>query len=155
MLPTAVREACPRQVGASGCVAQLCGCSQPAVSAPALEEGSTALLPSSAFSRAHAREGSLSTPFPPKSKPSPATASCQKTRLFKATVPFQASPRPLAAPAQQAGCWPHLRFQFFHLCLLACPLHGLHPVLVEVADEELGRDASEEILQWQGLQLSL
>ena len=91
VLPTAVPQACPRQVGGSGCVARLCRCSQPAV----------------------------------------------------------------RAPAQQAGCCPHSRLQLCDLLLLAGALQRCHPVLVEVCHEELGRDASEEVLQCHGLQVSL
>ena len=104
-------------------------------------------LPAPAFHQGHAREGYLSVPFHRKSDPSP--------QLWEEPVPFQASPGPLPVPAQHAGCWPHLRFQFFHLGLLACPPHGLHPVLIQVAHEELAGDASQEVLQCQGLQVSL
>ena len=81
--------------------------------------------------------------------------SCPKRQLSEEPVPWQAGPRTLPVPAQQAGCCPHLRFQLLHLGLLAGPLHGCHPVLVEVDDEELGGDASQEFLQCQGLQVSL
>ena len=142
-LPTAVREACPRQVGASGCVVQLS------------RKEAQRCLPAPDFPQVPIREGSLCVPFAPACNPSPARASWQRTQLWKETIPFEASPRPLPVPAQQAGCWPHLRFQFFHLCLPACLLHGLHPFLVEVGHKELVRDASEEVLPCQGLQVSL
>lgn len=101
-------------------------------------------------------QGKAPCPCPlPRSPAPPDTAGCQKTQLSKELVPLQASPGPRRVAAQKAGCRPHLRFQLFHLCLLAWLLHGAHPVLVEVDDEELGRDASEEVLQCQGLQVSL
>jgi len=91
MVAAGVPQLCPRQVGASSCVAQLSRCCQPAV----------------------------------------------------------------RAPAQEAGCCPRLSFQLFQLLLLAALVHRCHPVLVEVGHKELGRDASEEVLQCQELQVSL
>lgn len=40
-------------------------------------------------------------------------------------------------------------------CHLFCMGRCWHPVLVEVADEELGGDALEEVVRWQGLLLFL
>lgn len=78
----AVPKACTRQVGASGCVVQVCRCCQPAVSSPALQEGSMALLPSSWF---HPSPGKGRLPvhaLSPKIQPHPSKSRLPENMAF-------------------------------------------------------------------------
>lgn len=90
----------------------------------------------------------LSMHFPPKHKSTPAKVSCQKHKLLKEAVPWQASEGLLPVPAHPAGCNPCLCFQFLQLCMLAAPLHGCHHSLWSSVMRPSARNALQEVLQW-------
>lgn len=80
--------------------------------------------------------------------------AAEMTALSRAPS-FADKSRPLPFPVEQAGWSPHVLLQSCQLLLPAGLLQGAHPLLVELCLEELGGDLAEEVLQRQGLRVSL